>query len=94
MHYEQQMIRERAYSIWQREGCHDGRAFEHWTLAEREIKRTGSARAHAAVQIEGADPTPDLPKRRRRPAATTSAGTSNGRATSGKKSTRKVTENQ
>jgi len=26
-------IRERAYFIWNREGCPDGRAYDHWVLA-------------------------------------------------------------
>jgi hypothetical protein len=30
-------IRERAYEIWNAQGCPDGRADEHWVTAEREI---------------------------------------------------------
>ncbi len=31
-------IRERAYEIWQRAGCPDAKAVEHWLQAEAEIK--------------------------------------------------------
>ena len=30
-------IRERAYEIWNAQGCPEGRADEHWLTAEREI---------------------------------------------------------
>jgi hypothetical protein len=30
-------IRERAYAIWQQEGCPDGREAQHWEQAAREI---------------------------------------------------------
>jgi DNA-binding NtrC family response regulator len=33
----EQRVRERAYAIWQREGCPSGRDQEHWRRAEREI---------------------------------------------------------
>ena len=31
-----QMIRDRAYAIWQSEGYPEGRALEHWLMAERQ----------------------------------------------------------
>lgn len=31
------MIRARAYHIWQREGCPDGRADDHWQMARSEL---------------------------------------------------------
>ena len=34
---KEQNISERAYEIWQAEGCPHGRALEHWLAAEREI---------------------------------------------------------
>ena len=37
----EQAIRERAYEIWQQEGRPEGRAVEHWILAERAL--AGSA---------------------------------------------------
>jgi hypothetical protein len=30
-------VAQRAYEIWQREGCPDGRAMEHWFRAEAEL---------------------------------------------------------
>lgn len=30
-------IRERAHQIWEREGCPDGRADEHWQMARSEL---------------------------------------------------------
>lgn len=33
---ETQMIRDHAYAIWQAEGYPDGRALEHWLMAERQ----------------------------------------------------------
>ena len=32
-----QIISDRAYHIWESEGCPDGHALEHWLRAEREI---------------------------------------------------------
>lgn len=36
-------IRERAYSIWEREGCPVGRELDHWVLAEVELAAEGTA---------------------------------------------------
>ncbi len=33
---DMQMIRDRAYAIWQSEGHPEGRALEHWLMAERQ----------------------------------------------------------
>ena len=33
----EQRVRQRAYEIWQREGCPDGREADHWALAKEEI---------------------------------------------------------
>jgi Protein of unknown function (DUF2934) len=32
-----QLISDRAYHIWESEGCPDGHALEHWLRAEREV---------------------------------------------------------
>jgi hypothetical protein len=45
---DEQTIRERAYHIWQREGCPDGRADDHWQMARAELAQT--APAHEAKQ--------------------------------------------
>jgi hypothetical protein len=34
----QEAIRERSYRIWQREGCPDGKAVEHWFRARVELE--------------------------------------------------------
>ena len=39
---DKQRIRERAYELWEREGCPQGRHIDHWVQAERETQ-TGSA---------------------------------------------------
>lgn len=33
----EQAIRERAYALWERDGCPDGKALEYWLHAELEI---------------------------------------------------------
>ncbi len=47
----EQAIRERAYHIWQREGCPHGRDFEHWVQAQVElaalVKGNGGAKTAA-----------------------------------------------
>lgn len=35
---QNKMVRERAYEIWQEEGCPEGRGEEHWLRAEAEIQ--------------------------------------------------------
>lgn len=46
--FDEQIIRQRAYHIWEREGCPEGRALEHWQMARSEL----------AIQME---PSPTLP---------------------------------
>lgn len=50
----QRRIEQRAHEIWQREGCPDGRADEHWRRATAEIEADESA----AVSLASAAPTP------------------------------------
>jgi hypothetical protein len=45
----EQQIRERAYEIWNANGCEDGRAAEHWHSAERELLTTQATAA--AIEI-------------------------------------------
>ena len=35
--WHEQRVRERAYDIWQKAGCPDGKSVEHWLRAEAEI---------------------------------------------------------
>ena len=50
---KEQIIRERAYAIWEQEGRPDGRHLDHWLRAEAEIDRSattfGARRATAEI---------------------------------------------
>ncbi|OCJ03724.1 hypothetical protein A6U87_17455 [Rhizobium sp. AC44/96] len=48
MNDREKAIRERAYSIWEREGRPEDRHTDHWLQAEHEI-------GHSADQLEGDD---------------------------------------
>ena len=39
---KEQIIRERAYAIWEQEGRPDGRHLDHWLRAEAEIDRSAT----------------------------------------------------
>ena len=41
-HPDHSLVAARAYEIWQREGCPDGRAMEHWLRAEVEVAGASS----------------------------------------------------
>jgi hypothetical protein len=58
-------IEERAYHIWQREGCPHGRDFEHWVQAQVELEaearpstngRSNGAKAKAPAKLKAAAP--------------------------------------
>ncbi|HYE52103.1 MAG TPA: DUF2934 domain-containing protein [Azospirillaceae bacterium] len=46
-------IRQRAYEIWQREGCPEGRQEEHWQEACREIEAEGAGNGPAMDEASG-----------------------------------------
>ncbi len=46
----EQLIRERAYALWQEEGRPDGRAEEHWQMAERAVRSATSEEAPPATE--------------------------------------------
>jgi DUF2934 family protein len=46
-HTLEHRIRQRAYEIWNAEGRADGKADEHWLIAEREVLSSLSARSPA-----------------------------------------------
>ena len=46
-----EIVRERAYALWEQEGRPDGRATEHWRLAQEQHLHE---RAHALWEQEGA----------------------------------------
>ncbi len=49
---KEQRIRVRAYQIWEREGCRDGRAEDHWREAEIEVERELAQLAAEAIQLQ------------------------------------------
>ncbi|MES2539422.1 MAG: DUF2934 domain-containing protein [Pseudomonadota bacterium] len=68
-------IRERAYSLWEAEGCPDGCADRHWQQAEAELfegtegQDMAEARNASSAELgESADTSdaPDVPGRSRR----------------------------
>jgi hypothetical protein len=62
MNDREEKIRQRAYEIWQREGCPEGRAEEHWQMARTEI-------AMAEDQATATRPVPRTRRRSTRPEA-------------------------
>nr|WP_114393476.1 DUF2934 domain-containing protein [Oleisolibacter albus] len=70
-------IRQRAYDIWQREGCPDGRQDEHWARAREEVLAEGEGGADTGAEtvstVSGDGPqtegTEAAPARRGRSAA-------------------------
>ena len=53
-------IRTRSYLIWEREGCPEGKAEEHWLQAKAELDAEFEAEWHAA-SLEGESTTFVLP---------------------------------
>ena len=47
------LIRERAYDIWNTTGRPDGRAEQHWLLAEREVRAMLVVESHAPQPAPG-----------------------------------------
>ena len=41
----EEMVRERAQAIWQREGCPDDAAERHWAMAEAELQAESAERS-------------------------------------------------
>jgi hypothetical protein len=70
----EEMIRKRAYELWEQAGCPDGRSYEFWFAARAEIEvQAGTAAGRepgAPVPKSGTPPTPPAPK----PARNKSAG--------------------
>lgn len=56
----EQLVRERAYEIWLREGSPDGHAEQFWLMAEEELLGEGYSRSGAMRQPAAAEP-PALP---------------------------------
>ena len=51
-------IRERAYQIWQREGCPHGRDFDHWVQAQVELAAQSAGNGGAKVAAPRASTPP------------------------------------
>lgn len=51
----QEQIRRRAYEIWQREGCPEGREREHW---EQAVRETGATEEEVTTAVENASSEP------------------------------------
>lgn len=51
----EQDISERAYEIWQAEGCPPDRALEHWLAAEREFQSKDSAPIAGTIGTRSAE---------------------------------------
>lgn len=53
--WHEQRVRERAYEIWQKAGCPEGKAVEHWLQAEAEITAEEQGlEQEIALESEGA----------------------------------------
>lgn len=51
-------VAKRAYAIWEREGRPDGRDFDHWLAAERELEATTDRPGEQRPMAAGATATP------------------------------------
>src|SRR4051794_17542605 len=81
--------RERAYGIWQREGCPDGHAEQFWLMAEEELLEEGRGQPGAQPEAAAADEPPQVTSRssaRRTRAAGTTGGAPKAAAATGKAS--------
>jgi DUF2934 family protein len=54
-------IRERAYFIWKHEGCPDGRAYDHWSLASAEERERLNELMYEEEKILADRPDANLP---------------------------------
>jgi hypothetical protein len=57
----QQKVRERAYTIWEREGRPEGGAEQRWDQAEEELRAEGHDRAEAPAAPDTPADTPERP---------------------------------
>ncbi len=58
------LIRIRAYEIWQSEGCANGRELEHWTQAAKEVAEFAAAAAPVKTKAAAKNPTNNAAKPR------------------------------
>lgn len=69
----EQRVRERAYMIWQAEGCPPGCEREHWNQAEREIADELSAEPQSADVDPSGSEQPEQPDRNGAPSRKSAA---------------------
>ncbi len=50
---DEERVRERAYSLWEADGCPDGCAERHWQQAEAELFQNGEIRDMAEARNAG-----------------------------------------
>lgn len=65
-------IRERAYQLWEAEGCEHGRDMEYWFRAEAQVSAEQSSPAHVQAQPQ---PAPEAKKTARAKAASNGSET-------------------
>jgi hypothetical protein len=51
---DRSLVAQRAYEIWQREGCPEGRDMEHWLRAESELGATNELAGEENLKIRPA----------------------------------------
>lgn len=59
MQHDDQLIRQRAYQIWEDRGRPVGRALEHWLIAEHEMHLHRATKVRTAGRREMHNPPPD-----------------------------------
>ncbi|WP_048708681.1 DUF2934 domain-containing protein [Microvirga massiliensis] len=73
----EQLIRERAYQLWEQEGRVDGRAEEHWHTARRELAARPEAQpvvdSVSPAEPAASEPAAKRPRRRASPQAAVAA---------------------
>lgn len=86
MEHRQESVRERAYQIWEREGCPTGRQHEHWMRAERELgsETDEASDAAAADEMPAEEKSASKPAKRKRAAAAPKAAAKAPRASKAK----------
>jgi hypothetical protein len=60
MNVDENIIRERAYQIWEAEGRPEGRADDNWRQAAEERQSTDAGPASVAPGPDGPDPVPQV----------------------------------
>ena len=71
----EQWLQQRAYAIWETEGCPEGRHREHWQQAERELSAAHAVEQYGSSLASAGEPVAESTGKRPRrgaPKATTS----------------------